>query len=181
MIHRLTTSFCFLFLLSLVSCFLVTGKDEELTMVRKINSSKKLRLDGYYIRSICNDSKALCNYQTLFLFESGITFWSGTFDENGTSNINKKLNQSYFNKVHKIKFNWGLYQILGDSIIFEQWYHGGKNYAYTSLGVILNDTTFVITGSKRSHRPKEGFKKINEIYHFVEFYPKPDSTTTFID
>jgi len=43
-------------------------------------------------------------------------------------------------------------------------------------GIILNDTTFQITkytsGSNVSER--------NEVYHFREFHPKPDSTNKYI-
>ena len=60
------------------------------------------------------------------------------------------------------------------------WYSpsGGGTPAYVREGKILNDTTFHITTSYRSNGSERHEK--DEVYHFRQFYPKPDSTNNFI-
>ena len=49
---------------------------------------------------------------------------------------------------------------------------------YLDKGEIQNDSTFLITKSIRSKTGEE--KELNEIYHFKQFSPKPDSTNVFV-
>lgn len=167
----------------LVSCFLFTGEDEELIMSRKINTSKKLRLDGYYLRSNCNSDETICVYDVFFLFENGILFTTGVaaMNKKELDKLKSILNKECFSANSKLKFNWGVYETRGDSVAYEKWYHRGKNYAYMKSGIILNDTTFRITKMNRSHKSDEKSLNKNEIYRFVKFNRKPDSTTVYID
>ncbi|WP_425236608.1 hypothetical protein [Ulvibacterium sp.] len=170
--------------LLLSSCFLVTGKDEKLTMDRVPNDSRKLRLDGYFIRPSCDSKKQDCIYNLFFLFRNGILFTTGVvaFDKKQLDKIrDSTLSKEFISRNANVKFNWGVYQIEGNNIVFEKWYHSGKNYTYVKSGLVLNDTTFVILSSKRSHWPEEGSEEVKETYHFVEFHNKPDSTTVFIE
>jgi hypothetical protein len=81
------------------------------------------------------------------------------------------------------KYNYGRFLIENDNIKFERWYPGSPPLpAYIRSGTILNDTTFVIT---EIYRMKNGNKTEvetgrNEIYHFKQFSPKPDSTNRYV-
>ena len=179
------TWFCFSLLISFCSCILVTGEDQKLTMSKEINDSQKLRLDGYYFRPNCDENKKNCVYDIFFLFRNGVIFTPGvvSLSEKDFKNIGSKLTNEFFETNADLKFRWGLYEIDGESIVYEKWYAGsGKNYVYLKTGRILNDTTFEISNFKSSHKLDNGFdKQIKETYHFVEFANKPDSTTAFIE
>lgn len=77
---------------------------------------------------------------------------------------------------------WGVFQIKEDSIWIESWFDlDGPEKAYMQSGIILNDTTFVITEIYKNKRcKKKGLEDRNKVYHFREFYPKPDSTNSFV-
>jgi hypothetical protein len=58
---------------------------------------------------------------------------------------------------------------------------GGQRLVYTNIGVILNDTTFQLTESYRLKKgEKTEYQILDEIYHFRQYSPKPDSTNDFI-
>lgn len=75
---------------------------------------------------------------------------------------------------------WGLFVIDNQTIKFERYYPSDDitRWTYIREGIILNDTTFLITTSYRSDGSDFSIK--NEIYHFRQFSPKPDSTNNFI-
>ena len=64
--------------------------------------------------------------------------------------------------------------------MFEKWYPNspGQPKVYIREGKILNDTTFHITASYRPDGSERREK--DEIYHFKQFSPKPDSTNNFV-
>ncbi len=91
-------------------------------------------------------------------------------------NIEFILNHRYTNN----KSSWGLF-IINDQIIqIERYYptdHLRKS-AYINEGKILNDTTCHFTVSYRSDGSER--RDEDEIFHFKQFSPKPDSTNSFI-
>lgn len=159
---------------SFSSCQMFFGKDDNLTLKREANKSKKLKLNGYYYIQ-GNDMTYL-----YFLYENGTILNAAGFNKNEWAEHERELiDKSKREKVISLKYNWGVYQIRGDSIQFERWHPSERPYR-TALrkGVILNDTTFIITkvfSSKGTEAPE------SDVYHYKRFSTKIDSITTFID
>lgn len=91
------------------------------------------------------------------------------------------IDGSFYESNNDKKLYWGLFNINTTIIRIEKWYpsSGSGMPVYLHEGEIINDTTFRITRSVRQKTGEE--KELNEIYHFKEFFPKPDSTNSFID
>jgi hypothetical protein len=150
--------------------------DDELSLKRTDYEGNQLRIDGYYYLLIDTVVGT-----TMFFYENGVLKETG-----GIESINKKkqfelllLDVSFNNKVNNMKDSWGVFSIDAKDIKFERWYPGqGAKKAYVREGTILNDTTFRIIKSYRSDGSEVSDK--DELYHFRQFSPKPDSTNVFI-
>lgn len=152
-------------------------KDDKLSLIKSTVNSDLLRIDGYYYREV--NSKY---YSIYFFYNDGTLLYGGgglTFQE--LIELEARFTTDiWLNSVRKYKDFWGLFTIEGNKIEFEHWYSssGGPYPAYIRSGEILNDTTFRITQSMRSNGKEVNEK--NEVYHFKQFGPKPDSTNNFI-
>ena len=84
--------------------------------------------------------------------------------------------------IKNIKFFWGVFNIKNNQILYERWCPSEPPYrTYVREGNIINDTTFVITKLYRMVNGKKTEEsELNEVYHFKQFSPKPDSTNKFI-
>ena len=155
--------------------------DNSLSLPLTPYTGNQLRIDGYYYRvADGSDFNEGTIFHCYFFYKNGIAINLGGgvnsleemdeyMVENGVNNQNYK----------NIKFCWGVFLVEDNIIKFDRWYPGAKPYrAYVREGVILNDTTFHITKSYRSNGNEQ--KEKDEIYHFREFSPKPDSTNVFI-
>jgi len=166
-------------LLSVSSCEKDKNNDDKLSLERIDYNGNELRIDGYYY----NKDPYRSQISVFFLYKNGIILYGGAFDIDETNEKEERYrNGFYATNAAKYKFNWGVFQIDGTQIKYEKWTPGaGPSWAFTYEGVILNDTTFVIT---KSYRAKDVGKKApsehNWVYHFKEFSPKPDSTNRFI-
>jgi hypothetical protein len=153
-------------------------QDDNFSMNKSSYTGNELRMDGYYY-FMTGDNL----HYTYFFYRNGIIIHGGGNAPN-TSPIefveNQFISENYLKSLKDHKTAWGIFQITGNKIEFERWYpsSGGLTPAYIRSGEILNDTTFVITKSVRAKTGEE--KELNEIYHFKEFSPKPDSTNSFI-
>lgn len=152
-------------------------RDDKFALTKQAYFGYQLKINGYYYQ------KAEGKYYTIYFFyEDGILLYGGG-NFNYQELIDKEKdynNETWLRAVKKYKDFWGVYYIESNSIAFERWYpsSGGPYPAYIRSGEILNDTTFVITKSIRSNGKEE--QQLNEVYHFKEFSPKPDSTNNFI-
>jgi len=152
-------------------------KDDELSMQRTNFISNELRTDGYYYRYYNqNDVERIIVY---ILYRNGIIRACGNSEsfqdfENKIDILNMSTAKSY-------KENWGVFIVENDIIRYEKW-HGARylepRKTYIYAGRILNDTTFHITESYRPNGSE--IATLDFIYHFRQFYPKPDSTNNFI-
>lgn len=167
-------------ILSLASNCKKESLDDRLTLQRTDYTGNQLRIDGYYYQK--QDNK----YYTLYiLYRNGIIVYAGGgYSEEELLELEGKFANSNFHKsIIECKDNWGVYLIEDTSIKFEKWYpvSDGIYHAYVRSGKILDDTTFVIN---ESYRFQNGIKTetqtLNETYHFKQFSPKPDSTSSFI-
>ena len=166
-------------ILSSNSCEKGALADESLTLKKVPYSSNQLRIDGYYY--LFDNSNTLI--ATYFLYYNGILLYGGGRPlPQGLNEIEEKIftSQQWLEIIPEQRLKWGVFQIKGNEISFEKWYpsSGGPAPVYIRSGEILNDTTFVITQSIRSKTGEA--KKLNEVYHFKEFAPKPDSTNNFV-
>ncbi len=146
-------------------------KDDKLNLVQQDFNGDQLRLDGYYYTEKEN-------------FE-GIIYSRYTFYKNGIVRYLGSINDlELLNFVNgNSKTVWGIFNIENNNIQFERWYpsSGGPLEAYVRAGKILNDSTFHITETYRLlNGEKTEYRLKNEIYHFKQFSPKPDSTNSYI-
>jgi len=162
-----------LIILAMLFNLLNCGKDrdDKLNFLQQDFNGNQLRLDGYYYTEMENSEGII--YSRYAFYKNGIVR-----DLGSTKNLNQVnfLNGNY-------KFDWGLFIIENEHIKFERWYSNstGPYLAYVRAGKILNDTTFHITETYRLlNEEKTEFRLIDEIYHFKQFSPKPDSTNNFI-
>ncbi|MEQ8546280.1 MAG: hypothetical protein RIC03_00125 [Cyclobacteriaceae bacterium] len=149
---------------------IVTGCKEEspkLTFERQTYNGKELRMDGFYYSVSSNFEGPL--YNIFFYYRSGIYRYAGSsndsthFEQEGWLNPNSRL-------------IWGLFKVDGQQILREQW---TPEDSWIHRGTILNDTTFQINELQSSSGSVVRFK--DDVFHFVEFSPKPDSITKYIE
>jgi hypothetical protein len=163
-------------ILSSNSCIKNILADDELTLEKRPYVGNQLRIDGYYY--LLDDYGINATY---FFYQNGIIIHRGGWISNNLEELEHNFETINWNEIKDNKLKWGVFQVDGNEILFERWYpsSGGPTPAYIRSGEILNDTTFLIT---KSVRPKTGEEKeLNEVYHFREFSPKPDSTNIFIN
>jgi hypothetical protein len=170
--ERILISLITLIMLALgFSCTKILGKDDVLTLHREDYLGSALRFDGIFYTEKENSKGPYFHRYALYR--------NGIIRDLGGSTTKDDPNFLHGNT----KIEWGVFQINGANIKFERWYpgSGGPFKAYIRSGEILNDSTFLIL---EIYRMKDGKKteisEINEIYHFIEFSPKPDSTNAYV-
>lgn len=154
---------------------LIKYKDFVLTQTHY--TGNELRIDGYYYK-LREDSKisVQCFYRNGIMLNM----------EGGALSLNEAdeyiKNRFIGDSIHPINERslWGLFVVIDKTIKFECYYPSDAitKWTYIREGIILNDTTFHITDSYRSDGAE--IRERDEMYHFRQFYPKPDSTNNFI-
>jgi len=143
---------------------------EELSLPRIDYTGNELRIDGYYYYHY-EDRIVTC-----FIYRNGIIKLCGS-----SPSIQDFENRDNLCSGSSSKIGWGVFIVEKDIIKYEVW-RGSPGFetlpTEISEGKILNDTTFHITQSYRQDGSKR--RERNDIYHFRQFYPKPDSTNNFI-
>jgi hypothetical protein len=155
----------------LILCILGCTKPyETLSLKRTDYTGNELRIDGYYYYHY-EDRIVAC-----FLYCNGIIKLCGS-----SSSIQDFENRNTPCSGSSSKIGWGVFIVEKDIIKYEVW-RGSPGFEILpteiSEGKILNDTTFHITVSYRSNTTEK--RERDDIYHFRQFYPKPDSTNNFI-
>ena len=166
-------------MISMNNCKKEEKTDDVLSIKKVPYTSFELRTDGYYYQNFGSNTI----HDISFFYNDGVILNIGggeqTFTE-AEEYIKSQFinNQSYKNS----KIGWGVFIIKSNKIFFERWYPSQKPYkAYVREGLILNDTTFIITEFYRIHGgQKTGVESRNETYYFKQFSPKPDSINTFV-
>lgn len=152
-------------------------QDDPLSLIKETFTGSQLRVDGYYYRKVNTNYFPEC-----FFYENGsLLYLGGNFYD--FSEIDDYIQRAFLNRNNysNSKLSWGLYNIDGQDIKFERWYPDPPLKAYVKSGEIINDTTFIITKSYRIvNGKKTDVSQANEIYHFKEFSPKPDSTNSVL-
>jgi len=164
-------------ILSMLSVVLLTQCslfDDKLSLPLTPYHGEQLRMDGYYYQMY--DGKF---YFPCFFYKNGILITAGGLN-NSLGEMDESIKRRFINsQSYKTdKTTWGIFLIEDNVIRLERLYLPSPISAYIWEGIILNDTTFHITKSYRSNGKEQ--RKENEIYHFREFSPKPDSTNVYI-
>ncbi len=154
-------------------------KDDTLFINRSDYSGNSLRVDGYFYQE--KDG----HFYTIYcLYRSGILLYlGGGFNQTEVTELENSIrNGSFYTAAKDFKDYWGVFKIENNNIKFEKWYASDPPLkAYIREGVIVNDTTFIITEIYRMQGGKKTETRTeNETYHFKQFTPKPDSTNSFI-
>ena len=150
--------------------------DEELSMQCREYMGNKLRTDGYYYY-FWFDGMNQEYINVCCFYQNGIFRWCGS----STSFQDFENNIDIINKSKQYKNRWGVFLIENNVVKYEKWDGARALEPYRTriyAGKILNDTTFHITESYRPNGKERSIK--DEIYHFRQFSPKPDSTNIYI-
>ncbi|MFC3199508.1 hypothetical protein ACFOET_17960 [Parapedobacter deserti] len=149
-------------------------EDDKLQIARESYTGDQLRIDGFYVKG----NTILSIY---VLYENGILLVGDSFDANELEARAAEMQTSEWQAVtKKCKFCWGAFTVRGDEIMYERWVppSGGGFPTFTWKGTITSDTEFVMTSLRDNRKGKT--EAINEVYRFVEFEHKPDSTNPFV-
>jgi len=136
-------------------------------------SGSELRIDGYYYKQV--DDKTGIK----FFYRNGIMIdFISYFPTTNLTEVDECIADMYV-RWKDNKLVWNVFLINGNTIQYSGWSTsvGGGRPAGKCIGMILSDTTFSITKSINSNGAE--FAR-NDLYHFRQFSPKPDSTNTFI-
>ena len=86
---------------------------------------------------------------------------------------------SDFDVLRKEKTRWGVFLIIDDKIKYEEWATPTELVSVKkSSGYIENDTILHITEHFFTYNGEK--YPVNEVWHFRQFSPKPDSTNVYI-
>ncbi len=166
---------------SLLACLLLIGCDfsllthDDLTFEQRPYLGDELRMDGFYYDSYLTPEGDGPFYSVHFFYRNGVVRYVGSFERP----LDSLTSEDFLDGDSR--YDWGLFHVDGDQIAFERWYPPSKTHTIAAIrsGRILNDTTFVITESRRSNG--DDVREEDETYHFRAFSPKPDSTSRFLD
>lgn len=169
-----------LILLILIGCKDIF-QDEKYTLIRTSYLDNQLRINGYYYVSV-NETDSINGqyFNVIFLYKNGIAIFAGGGKREEMEEMIKK--KEFYNYIEKVPSAWGIFNIENDSIKIERpksygWF---DSYMFTLIGSIQDDSTIYIVKDVSSTGNGGKPRIINQIYHFREFTPKPDSTNVFI-
>ncbi len=154
----------------------------ELSLSKTPYIGNELRIDGYYY-TVSANSDYLYYHEYFFYKDGMLLVLSGI--TNSYAEMDDYILTFYINCDDYKDYlkSWGLFHINDGNIKIEHRAPGRplSKTTYIKEGVILNDTTFLITKIYSMRKGKKGeIKERNETYHFRQFSPKPDSTNNFI-
>lgn len=160
--------------LTLLSACKKHWEDDKLNISRESYTGNQLRIDGYYLTG----NAILGIY---IFYENGTLLVGDSFNvDNLAAKEAEMQSDEWQAHVKKYKYRWGAFTVRGNEITYERWVppSGGGFPTFTWKGTITSDTEFVMTSLRDNRKGKT--EAINEVYRFVEFEPKPDSTNPFV-
>ena len=164
-------------ILSTYGCRKILFPSEKLTIQPTPYTGNQLRIDGYYFTETVSGSDYAPSYQIYFLYRNGVIFGgdNALLSELSTREA-EFMNGVYYADSKDVRYCWGRFIIVDNSIVYEKWYPGADSWVYKSQGEILNDSTFHISSSRHG---EDEFSPENDLFHFKKLSPKPDSTNEF--
>jgi hypothetical protein len=150
-------------------------KDDAMTLKKQSSPENAFRIDGYYYLQENN----ACIAPRFFYKDGCFLTIAGSFAnvQEAEEHIRKTYLQNHTYK--NTKFAWGVFKINANNIIVQ--YYQGDNYrtiVKVEEGYFSNDTTFQMTLRYRVNG--EAKESIDNVYHFRQFSPKPDSNNQWI-
>lgn len=181
---KLLQYLCIPFLLVLTGCA-GCGDDDPLSISKTGYTGNQLKIDGYYYGGYpANENlKQDAVIDTWFLYRNGVALDGNTIEyQELAAQENDWKTSEWHSNIKDLKYHWGVFTIEGNTIQIEKWYPSEKPYSsYVNKGLILNDTTFLITEQYRMVDGSQTDKVIrNETFYFKQFSPKPDSTNPYV-
>ena len=152
-------------------------EDVKLSQV-KAPYTGTLKTNGYYYLDFNSDVSRKLIY---ILYRDGTILYGGSPPNTGlTAREEEFKNGDWKTLSVPEKTFWGTFKIDGSAITFCQWHlrDGGLLEEYKTYGSIINDSSFVMTGTTRTGQINA---PIDELYHFKPLSPKPDSTNQFLN
>lgn len=145
---------------------------------------ERLNLSGAYL---CRGVSARCQdsvqYSVYFLYNNGVILYVGTMC---SANLQETLAQIRSGKFHEYLndqrgdiTHWGVLNINNDSIEFEIHTPRANPKTVVKRGMILSDTSFLLTKFINNYRRGE-ITDIEEFYYLKRVDVKADSTNIFI-
>ena len=133
----------------------------------------QLKMNGYYYQVTSNNEI----YSPLVMYGNGVLLTLGGV-RNSLEEMDKYIRKNYIQDAwyKKNKYVWGVFFIEDNTIRINELSQDYPHRGFTQEGVILNDTTFKIT----KFSSNSGIREKDDVYHFREFSPKPDSTNVYI-
>ena len=160
--------------LTIFPCCKVLYPDEKLSMKRVEYNGNQLRIDGYYYYQHDNPISTL----VLFLYRNGVILSTRAYPSHDLDVVEEKMLSEY-DKIRKEKAFWGVFLVNDNKIEYEKWESPTEGFTISKRsGYIEDDTTFHITKRFFSYNKKT--YHADEIWHFKQFSPKPDSTNNYI-
>ena len=157
-----------LLILILVSCVSIQYIGYGFSLTKQNYNGDQLKINGFYYNEYYKE-----HYRIVFLYSNGILInYSAGYAYNDIVNSDSLVFELDYKKAPI--YYYGLFQIKQNKVIIENWGAGVENQSYLREGKILNDTTFILYN-------KDGNLILqDEIYHFKQYSPKPDSTNKYI-
>jgi hypothetical protein len=178
--------YLFAFFMSISSCHKMPWlQDDELSLKRRDYNADGIRVDGYFYRIVEETTYDESYGQSIFFYRNGVVLDAGGFPLSAQNDFETDILEKKYEDIYKnSKYNWGVFQIMGDTVKFEKWYpsSGGGLPVYIREGIIINDSVFHIVRSYRNTEDGiEEERDKDEMYYFHRLEYKPDSTNTFIE
>ena len=176
--YSIKTAIVLLFVMLLnLKCSWFESQEDQLSFSRTPCKENKLKLDGYYYRSLSFD-----HIEIYFFYRNGNLLYGTATNLGGLENLESFFsNGKYYEHAKNDNTFWGIFRITGNTIEYERWVPAdgmGSAPIYRYTGTILNDTTFQMYSSCRVDGTDEN--PYNYVFKFKRFSPKPDSVTKFI-
>jgi len=174
--QKIFISVVLLSLLLMSFCCKDVFKDEEFTLIKAPYTGKEFKINGYYYNYYYDTARV-----RVFVFYNNSCVIKGFIRYTKDEFENMFRNGEFKNSIKENSSCWGLFNIDSNNIKIEHYYpmEGDlKNRVYINSGIIINDTTFIITKFMRPDGSELSTK--NDTFHFKQFSSKPDSTNNFI-
>lgn len=176
----------------IISCAVIYNKSKLYLNEKEFNKNViSFRTDGYYYK-VKEHEKGNFGISPMIFYENGYvvkleSYYSVSMvrDENEKKKkfnytlkyIDKRiLDNTYHVQIKNTIWDWGLYSQKKDSLIMQTYINYiGDYYLVNWKGVVLNDTTLLVT-TRYDYNPKNRKTEIiNELYQFRKLNHKPDS------
>lgn len=144
-------------------------------------NSDKFKTSGFYYS---NPNSKNYYYSRCYVFYKNGVFFENTLEANDKGEIKKfLLDRNKINLSRELPYSWGIFQVKGDSIIFEKWISTDEFGGYPTIiyyGKVINDQSILLnTPVIKTLTKKPTEFKIDTLF-FCPLLAKPDSTNKFI-